>query len=164
MKQWIGVVVCVTLLSASSVEAADAVDPKKLADVLTGDAKGAAANNPQCKLFSSAEIAQYLDQPVDAGQNSAGGSGCQWLAKKDDSADAVVQVVPARYFAEPSGSKGFKPLPNIGTKGFVAPQWGGWSAGAIVGEVGIWVNLSGKTAKESAAIALLQETIKRRKP
>ena len=79
------------------------------------------------------------------------------MAKKDDSADAVVQVVPSRYFAEPSGSKGFKPLPKIGTKGFVAPQYGGWSAGAIVGEVGI------KTAKESAAIALLEETIKRRK-
>jgi hypothetical protein len=85
------------------------------------------------------------------------------LAKKDDSADAVVQVVPSRYFAEPSGSKGFKPLPKIGTKGFVAPQYGGWSAGAIVGEVGIWVNVSRKTAKESAAIALLEETIKRRK-
>jgi len=163
MKQWIGVV-CATLLSVASVKAADAVDPKKLADVLTGDAKSSAAHNPQCKLFSPAEIAKYLDQPVDAGQNAAGGSGCQWPAKKDDSADAMVQVVPSRYFVAPSGAKGFRPLPNIGTKGFVAPQYGGWSAGALVGEVGIWVNVSGKTAKESAAIALLEETIKRRKP
>jgi hypothetical protein len=163
MKQWIGVV-CATLLAMSSVEAADAVDAKKLADVLTGDAKGSAANNPQCKLFTPAEIAKYLGQPVNAGQNAAGGSGCQWPAKKDDEADAIVQVVASRYFVAPSGSKGFKPLPNIGSKGFVAQQYDGWSAGAIVGDLGIWVNVSGKAAKDSSAIALLEETIKRLKP
>jgi hypothetical protein len=162
MKPWI-VVLSAMALAASAVGAAD-VDPKKLKDRLTGDAKGAAASNPQCRLFTPQEVAKYLGQPVGAGENAAGGSGCQWPATKDDSADAMVQVVPARYFVAPSESKGFKRLPNIGTKGFVAIHYSGFSAGAIVGDAGIWVSLSGKTAKEEAAIALLEETIKRRKP
>jgi hypothetical protein len=162
MKQWI-VVLSAMVLAASSVGAAD-VDPKKLMDQLTGDAKGSAAGNPHCKLFTPAEVAKYLGQPVEAGQNAAGGSGCQWSAKKDDSADAMVQVVPARYFVAPSQAKGFRRLPSIGSKGFVAQDWGGFSAGAIVGDAGIVVNVSGKTAKEDAAIALLEKTIKRRKP
>jgi hypothetical protein len=162
VKKRIGIV-CTALLSALSANAAGAADPKKLADALTGDAKGSASQNPQCKLFTTAEIAKYLEQPVEAGQNAAQGTGCQWLAKSDDSADAIVQVVPSRHFVPPSGAQGFKPLPNVGTKGFVAPEYGGWSAGAIDGDAGIWVNVSGKGAKASTAIALLEETIKRRK-
>jgi hypothetical protein len=162
MKRWI-VVFGAMLLAAPAVGAAE-VDPKKLKDRLTGDAKSPAANNPQCRLFTPAEVARYLGQPVGAGENAAGGSGCQWPAKNDDSADAMVQVIPARYFVAPPDSKGVRRLPNIGSKGFVAPQYSGFSAGAIVGDAGIWVSVSGKTAKEDAAIALLEETIKRRKP
>jgi hypothetical protein len=34
------------------------------------------------------------------------------------------------------------------------------AAGAVVGDVGIWVNVSGRTDSDSNAIALLEETIK----
>ena len=44
------------------------------------------------------------------------------------------------------------------------PEMGGWAAGAVDGEVGVVVSVSGKNAKEDAAVALLQETIRRRKP
>ncbi len=43
-------------------------------------------------------------------------------------------------------------------------EMGGWAAGAVDGEVGIAVSVSGKNAKEDTAVALLQETIKRRRP
>jgi uncharacterized protein GlcG (DUF336 family) len=49
-------------------------------------------------------------------------------------------------------------------KGYVVPEMGGWAAGAVDGEVGVVVSVSGKNAKEDAAVALLQETIRRRKP
>ena len=79
-------------------------------------------------------------------------------------ADAMVQVVPSGYLVPPTLARGFKAVPGLGAKGYVVPEMGGWTAGAVDGEVGIAVSVSGKNAKEDAAVALLQETIKRRKP
>lgn len=149
-------------LSVLLGNAALAADPGRVAGALTGDAQRAAADNPQCQLFTPAEVARYLGQPVAAGQNAAQGSGCQWQATHDDAADASVQVVQSRYFVPPTAAQGFKALPKVGTRGFVAPEYGGWSAGAIVGDAGIWVNVSGKSATPASAIALLEETIRRR--
>jgi hypothetical protein len=136
-------------------------DPKKLRDHLTGDAKGKAANNPQCQMFTQTEIVRFLGAAVGPGENVAGGNGCGWSDKEYESR-ASVTVVPPSYFPEPSGVKGFKRLPNIGKRAWVAPD-DGWSAGALFDDAAIVVGLSGKTATEAAVVALLQETIKRRK-
>ncbi len=133
---------------------------KKHAERLTGDAAGKAANNPQCKMFSPAEIASYLGVTVEPGQNAAGGSSCSWSDKAYE-ATALVQIVPARFHSPPSLVKGFKLLPGVGTKGWVAPD-AGWTAGTIVDDVAIIVGLDGKKADEAAVVALLKETIKRR--
>lgn len=137
-------------------------DPKKLKDQLTGDAKGQASANPQCKLFTQAEIDAYVGTQVGPGENAAGGLGC-WWHNKNYSASATVSVVPPNYFPEPTEVKGFKRLPNIGSRGWVAPD-SGWSAGAVVGDAAIVVGVSGKGETEASAVSLLQETIKRRKP
>jgi hypothetical protein len=50
-------------------------DAQRVASALTGDDKQAAANNPQCKLFTRAEVAQYVGEPVSAGRNATGGMG-----------------------------------------------------------------------------------------
>jgi hypothetical protein len=138
-------------------------DAKKAKDRLTGDAAGKAADNPQCKLFTPAEAGKYIGEPVGVGQNAAMGSGCQWPAK-GDGGDVMVQVVEARYFTAPSAAKGYKPLSGIGSKAYVLPEMGGWVAAALVGQEAVLVSVAGKAASEAQAVALLQETLKRRKP
>lgn len=151
--------VALVLLIAVSAHAQQ-MDPHKLKDQLTGDAKGSAASNPQCKLFTQAEIAVYVGAPVGPGENAAGGAGCNWH-DTDYEASATVTVVPPNYFPEPKLVKGFKRLPDVGNMGWVAPD-DGWSAGALVQDVAIVVGISGKTSTEASVVKLLQEVIKRR--
>jgi hypothetical protein len=154
---------CVLAALATAAAAQVPQDAHKAKDRLTGDAAGKAANNPQCKLFTPAEAAKYIGEPVGAGQNAAMGSGCQWPAK-GDGGDVMVQVVEARYFTAPSAAKGYKALSGIGSKAYVLPEMGGWAAAALVGPDAVLVSVAGKAASEAQAVALLQETLKRRKP
>ena len=144
-----------------SAACAQAAEPAKLKDALTGDAKRSAAANPQCQLFSPAEISTYLGVSVGPGKNAAGGAGCQWTDKNDE-ADAIVTVVAAKYYEEPSLVKGFKRLPGLGKKAWVAPD-AGWRAGVLLDDVAILVSLDGKKASEASTQAFLQEALKRRK-
>ncbi len=134
-----------------------------IATVPAADPSGAQADNPQCKLFTAAEIAKYIGEPVSPGQNAALGTGCQWLAA-DGTGDVIVAVVPSSYHEPPSTVAGYRALADVGVKGFVAPQLDGWVAGAIVGEDAIRVSAAGATASEVATVSLLQDTIKRRAP
>jgi hypothetical protein len=139
-------------------------DARKAAAALTGDDKQAAADNPQCRLFKPAEVAKYIGEPVSAGRNAMG--GCQWVTTKTRSdgsqGDVMVIVVPARYHERPRLAKDFRDVPDVGEKGFVAQDMGGWIAGAIVGQDAVRVSVEGATASEPNAIGLLKETIARR--
>ena len=148
------------MLMASSANG-QPIDPNKLKDQITGDAKGPAAVNPQCRLFTVAEITALVAAPVGPGENAAGGLGCSWHSK-DYSARASVSVVPPKYFPEPSAVPGFKHLPSIGSRGWAAPD-DGWSAGAVAQDMGVVVVLSGKAATEAAAVGMLRQAIERRK-
>ena len=154
-----------TIIVAATIAAAQPsggpADPKRLHDHLSGDSTGKAAQNPQCRLFTQGDIARYLGEAVQPAEHAAAGSGCLWSATAGEGS-ALVQVVPAQYLVEPTLAQGYKPLPNVGTRGYVVPEMGGWAAGAVVGEEGIVVSVSGKAAGEPTAVALLQETIKRR--
>jgi hypothetical protein len=151
--------VALVLLIAVSAHAQQ-MDPHKLKDQLTGDSKGSAVSNPQCKLFTQAEIAVYVGVPVGPGENAAGGAGCIWYDAGDE-VSVTVTVVSPNYFPEPKLVKGFKRLPDVGDKGWVAPD-DGWSAGALVQDVAIVVGISGKTSTEASVVKLLQAVIKRR--
>jgi hypothetical protein len=152
------------LLSACGGSSAVQSDARKTAAALTGDDTHAAADNPQCKLFTPVEVAKYIGESVTAGRNAMG--GCQWVTTKAGSdgrrGDVMVIVVPARYHERPSLAPGFKEAPGIGEKGFAAQDMGGWIAGAIVGEDAVRVSARGAAASEASAIALLKETIARR--
>jgi len=150
--------VCLAIACGASAQPAEVL---RLRDKLTGDAAGKAANNPQCKLFTPAEIARFVGEAVGPGTNAAMGSGCQW-SSKDGDGDAIVQVVAANYLSEPRLAKGYKPLPDIGAKGHVLPEMGGWKAAAVFGPDAVVVMVSGKGASEAGAVALLQEAAKRR--
>jgi len=139
-----------------------AQDPKKTAAQLTGDAKGSAANNPVCKLFTAAEASKYVGKTVGNGQNAAMGSGCQWAAK-DYEGDMMVQIVAASYHVQPTLGKGFQAMPSLGTQGYVIPEMGGWTAAVLRGKESIVVAVAGPSASQQTVVALLKETLSRRK-
>lgn len=129
------------------------------AAVLSGDSKGGAAANPQCRSFTPQEVATFIGKPVEAGRNAAGGTGCQWVAT-DGNGSAMFQVLTADYHSPPSAAPGFKELTNVGEKAFVVPETGGWAAGAVRG--GSSINVSTPMgASEESTVAFLREAIKR---
>lgn len=136
-------------------------DAQKTADALTGDAKGSPADNPACKLFTPAELEAYAGEPLNSGANAAGGMGCQWTAK-DGEGDVMVVAVPANYAEVPKLAEGFRDLPELGEKGYAAPELGGWVAGAVLGKEFVKVSVAGAKASADNAIALFRETAKRR--
>lgn len=135
-------------------------DAQKTADILTGDAKGSAADNPNCKLFTPAELETYVGEPLNAGINSGLGMGCQWTAR-DGEGDVMIVTVPADDAEVPKLAEGFRSLPELGEKGFVAPELGGWIAGAIRGKEFVKISVAGARASADSAIALFKETTKR---
>jgi hypothetical protein len=136
-------------------------DAKALASALTGEDKTSAAANPQCKLFTQAEITKDLGAPVGAGKTAATGTGCQWDAG-GEGGFVMVQVVPERYHEPTTGAAGYRRLADVGQEGFVAPYLGGWKAAAIQGPESVNVVVVGGGASEAAAVALLKETMKRK--
>jgi hypothetical protein len=158
VKPYLVLLVCALL----GVCTAFAQDPKKNAAILTGDAKGSAANNPVCQLFTAAEASKYVGKTVGAGENAALGSGCQWAAKDDDG-DMMVQIVSASYHEQPTLAKGFQRLPEMGASAFVVPELGGWKAATVRGGESIIVSVSGPAANQQTAVALLKDTLTRRK-
>lgn len=153
------VLLCAAGLAATAATA-HAVDTRRMKDVLTGDDKVKAADNPRCKLFTPAEIKSYVGVAVGAGENAAGGSGCFWSDR--NGANALVQVVAARYASPPSAMKGYRKLPAVGPKAWVAPDMG-WSAGTVEGDSAVMVGLSGPDASEAKVVAFLEETLRRRR-
>lgn len=151
------------LLVACGDSASDAQkQAKETAAVLTGDAAGAASDNPLCKLFTTKEAADWIGAAVAPPDNATMGAGCQWAAK-DDSGDMMVIKIPANYHEVPSLAPGFKELTTYGAeaRAFVVPEMGGFAAGAIQGESAFKVSLAGKKASAEAAEALLAEFIRR---
>ena len=160
MRIFVPLLICLFAVCTTSYSQGKAAAEKE-ARVLKGDDKGSAANNPQCKLFTSAEAGHYIGGSVTTIENAGLGYGCQW-ALGGGNGSMMVSVLPARYHEPPKGAPGFKKLPEIGAEGFVVPELGGWGAGAIIGPQSIRVSLSGKSASESTTVDLLKETIKRR--
>lgn len=152
------------VLAACGDSTADSGIPpeaRRMADILSGNAAGKAADNPLCKLFSPADLAAYVGEALHPGHNAVMGMGCQWMAK-DGTGDVIVQAVAKSYHVEPSLADGYAALPEMGSRGYVAPHLDGWMAAAIVGEESIGASVAGKAASAAAAQALLREAIKRR--
>ncbi len=140
-----------------------AADPSvsEIAGVLSGDAAGNAADNPQCRMFTPDEIAGYLGAPVAPGENAGMGMGCQWVSVEGYD-DVMVTVVPAEYADRPSLAPGFREVPSIGPDAYVAEDMGGWVAGVTTGSEFVKVSVSREGATADQALALLAEALKRR--
>jgi hypothetical protein len=137
-------------------------EAQKTAAALSGADSAAAATNPQCKLFTPSELATYAGERLSAGEVAAMGSGCHWAAVSGDGS-VLIQVYPAEFHEPHRGAPGFRQVSDVGTKGFVESELGGWNAGAITGPDAVVVAVSGPKASDAVAIALLKETIARRR-
>lgn len=138
-----------------------AQDPKRTAETITAhDKKNPKALNPQCKLFTPAEVSKFAGMALGAPGNATG--GCIWSATKGE-AEVMLNVVPASYHPEPKLAKGYHTLPEVGAKGNVRPEMGGWSASAIQGENSVSAHVSGPSSSEANVVALLKEALKRMK-
>jgi hypothetical protein len=155
-------IISALIAGCGSGYSAGQTEAKKAAAALTGEDKIAADKNPQCKLFTAAELAKYVGEPLSPGHDAAMGTGCQWDGHSPGDS-AMIQVVAARYHEPHKGANGFKKLPDVGTQGFVEMSMGGWNAGAITGPQAVVVAVQGPAASEANAIALLKEVINRRK-
>jgi hypothetical protein len=147
-------------MAACSGGASAQTDATKLAATLSGADKIAADKNPQCQLFTPADLSKLVGVPLEPGRDAGMGTACQWMAQSGQGY-TMINVVPARFHEPHSGAPGFKTLTDVGTRGFVEND-GGWRAGAIVGANSIVAEISGGGATEASAIALLKETIKRK--
>ena len=146
------------VLLLAACDASPKADAAKLAGQLSGDAKGEAADNPQCALYSKAEIAALAGEPVEAGHNAASGLGCQWVAS-DGSGSTIVTVTTPDNHVVTSGAEGFRELPGVGKDGFVAGKPGGWTAGAVTGAKAVFVSIDSDKTSEASVIALLRQTL-----
>lgn len=135
-------------------------EAKQLAAVLSGDAKGSAATNPMCKLFSVTEASAYSGKKLGAGTNAAMGAGCQW--SNGDNARVLIQAVPMDYADNPSRAPSYRQLPDLGKGAYIAADMGGWSVGAPQGKDFVGIVVTGPNASEKTGIALMQETLRRR--
>ncbi len=115
-----------------------------------------------CTKFTPAEIGAYLGAAVGPGKGQSVGrvGTCQWV-DKDYEAQAIVTVLGPDKYEEPSLGKGFKRLPGLGKKAWVAPD-AGWRAGVLLDDAVILVNLDSKKMSEATAVAFLREAVKRR--
>jgi len=158
----VGCCLLVAALSACEGSGASAQNAAKTAAGLTGADKNEANDNSQCHLFTPAELAKYAGVPLGPGHTAAMGTGCQFLGRSGGGS-VMIQVVPARYHEPHKGAEGFRRLPAIGSEGFVEKSMGGWNAGAISGPQAVVVAVQGPGASDASAIALLTETLRRRK-
>jgi hypothetical protein len=157
MNRTVALALCCVIAACSKPGGEAAATASAL--VASTSATGAAATDPVCKLYSSADAAHYIGKPAKDGDLSMG--GCQWAAQ-DGVGDMAVQVVPASYDEQPTAAAGYRKLPDVGSNGFVSTFLDGWLAGAVIGQHAIRTSVSGSGVSDATAIALLKETIKRR--
>lgn len=128
-------------------------------EVATGD--DGAAGDGLCALFTTDEMANVLDRPVQAGE--VGGpldTLCQWVSE-DWEADVFVQRVDDPDFWDPpSGEEGYVAI-DIGDEAYVAPWLDGRTAAAREGSSLYYVSIAPAPDDDEILIDLLIEFMQR---
>ena len=141
---------------AACGEKAATPDPNKLAATFSGADKG--TDTAACRLFAPTELAALSGETMGAGHSAAAGLGCQWPAS-DGSGSAIVTVAPKDNYVETSEAPGYRALPDVGEKAFVAGEPGGWGAGAITGDKAVLVSIDSDKTSEANVVSLLKQAI-----
>jgi hypothetical protein len=134
-------------------------DAQRLAGVLKGDANG--GTNPICKLFSVSEASAYAGISLNAGTTAVMGTGCQWGTGRG-AGMVMISANPIANLDHPSHAPHFRELPELGKGAYVDADMGGWTASAPQGKQVVDVVVTGPNASEKTAIAVIEETLKRR--
>lgn len=135
-------------------------EAKKIAAAITAkDKANPTALNPECKLFTPAELATYAGVPLGPPGNATG--GCVWNPRSGDALGVMLTVVPASYHPLPRRPRKFRELPDVGQQGYVTTVLGDWSAGAIKGANSINVTVSPEHSSEAKTIELLKVALQR---
>lgn len=123
---------------------------------------GAGSSSGLCSLFDKQEIQTLLGTPV-APETAAGpdASACQWNGTTDDAAYAQIQVVAVRYWTPPKAADGYEKLSGLGKEAFVAPEMGGWQAGALTDTAAVLVAAKSGSANRDTAVRLLRDLLGR---
>lgn len=120
---------------------------------------GAGSSSALCSLFDTQEIQTLLGTPVAAA--TAAGGACQWDGTTDDAAYGQIHVVAVRYWTPPSSAEGYEKLSGIGKEAFVAPEMGGWQAGALTDTAAVMVSVKSGSANRDTAVRLLRDLLGR---
>ncbi|HYO41911.1 MAG TPA: hypothetical protein VES19_01825 [Candidatus Limnocylindrales bacterium] len=130
----------------------------------SGVASPAGAASTYCSIFTLDEVKAILGADVNAGEDAALGTGCQWN-DGDGGALMQIQVIDdPTYFVAETGAEGYEELSGIGVAAFSVPGLvdGEWSASAQTANGTYYVTVRSSTTTVTTAVDLLTELIKRR--
>lgn len=108
-----------------------------------------------CASLSDATVSGWFGKPMEPSK-IPGIVDCQWVFVDKSQGSLTVQVVPARYYDEPSLAPNFKVLTGIGDRAFVEHDMGGWNAGARKGAKALVIHVDGGKTNRATAITVLK--------
>jgi len=142
--------------------AADCSGDTKAAEETASAAASVGSSSDLCSLFNTQEIRTLLGTPVAVSTVSPpSASACQWDGTTDDGAYAQVQVVGVRYWTPPKSAEGYEKLSGLGKEAFVAPEMGGWQAGALTDTAAALVAVKSGSATRETAVRFLRDMLGR---
>jgi hypothetical protein len=122
------------------------------------------ANSPSvCAMLSPSDLRAWWgkDMAVRPATDLPQAAACDWGATDGGGGLLTVRIVPPSYYTEPKLGKGFKRLTGIGDKAYVAPQLGGWVAGAVKGKLAVVIQVDGGKSTEATAVTVLKTLVRK---
>ena len=108
-----------------------------------------------CTSLSNATVSGWFGKSMEPSK-IPGIVDCQWVPADKSQGSLTIQVVPARYYDEPSLAPQFKRLKGIGDRAFVDQDMGGWNAGTLKGAKALVIHVDGGKTDRTTAIAVLK--------
>lgn len=138
--------------------------PATTAPEASGAASPTGAPSAYCSIFTVDEVKAILGADVNAGEDAALGTGCQWSDGEGGAMMQIQVIDDPTYFVAETGAEGYKELNGIGVAAFSTPGLvdGGWSASAQTATGTYYVTVRSPSTTVTTAVDLLKELIKRR--
>ena len=130
----------------------------------SGAAATAGAASAYCSLFTVDEVKAILGADVNAGEDAALGTGCQWSDGEGGVMLQIQVIDDPTFFVAETGAEGYEELSGIGVAAFSVPGFvdGEWSASAQTATGTYYVTVRGTATTVTTAVDLLKELIARR--
>lgn len=138
--------------------------PGTTAPEASGAASPAGEASAYCSIFTVDEVKAILGADVNAGEDAAVGTGCQWSDGEGGVMMQIQVIDDPTFFVAETGAQGYEELSGIGVAAFSVPGLvdGEWSASAQTATGTYYATVRGKATTVQTAVDLLKELIKRR--